>query len=140
MLTRSLWSCTLNFCALKALLSGCWPGRMGRLCTKKRSRQCCRSGVKSPWATSTSLTCAVSPGATAAANTAHPCLCIGEGVSMHWAAISLPVIICVEVGEVRGAMLRMGGQVCGGPSVHRMQVQPGLRCDALPLQKVGIHW
>ena len=67
MLTRSLWSWTLNFCALKALLSGCWPGRMGRLCTRNLSRQCCRSGAKLDCATSTSLTCAVSPGATAVA-------------------------------------------------------------------------
>lgn len=67
MLTRSLWSWTLNFCALKALLSGCWPGRTGKLCTRKRSRQCCRSAVNSVCATSTSFTCAVSPGATAAA-------------------------------------------------------------------------
>ena len=86
MLTRSLWSWTLNFCALKAVLSGCWPGRMGRLCTRKRSRQCCRSGAKSVCATSTSLTCAVSPGATAAAQK-DTNQWDGQGVLMGCAAL-----------------------------------------------------
>lgn len=68
MLTRSLWSCTLNFWARKAAPSGFWPGRMGSDWTRNLSLQLARSGPNSFWATSTSFTWAVSPGATAREN------------------------------------------------------------------------